>query len=155
MRVRVREIVEGCFPKRIGGSKSDCIDLILGEDVTLKKGELYTARLGISMELPKGMIGRVYFRSSTPVKWNVSIANGLGIIDNVYSGNDDEWKVILHATKATTIPRGTRICQFEIVPSQFATRWQKIKWLLSSGIKLVKVDSLNNKDRGGIGSTGV
>ena len=33
--------------------------------------------------------------------------------------------------------------------------WQKLKWFLSSGIKIVEVDNLDTTDRGGIGSTGV
>ena len=33
--------------------------------------------------------------------------------------------------------------------------WQKIKWLLSSGVEIVEVDELDNPDRGGIGITGI
>lgn len=153
MKIKVKEIIEGCMPVRIKGDKSDCFDLVLGEDVTLKKGDLFIARLGIAMELPKGMIAKVYSRSSTPSKWNVQIANSIGIIDNTYNGDEDEWKAPLLAIKATTIPKGTRICQFEIVPSQFATAWQKLKWVFSNKVKLVQVDHLGNDSRGGIGST--
>lgn len=155
MKIRIKELVEGCFPVRTGNNKSDCYDLFLGEDVTIKKGEIYVAKLGIAAQLPKGMIARVYSRSSLPVKLSLSIPNGIGFIDNSYNGEEDEWKAPLYAYKNLTLPRGTRICQFEIAPSTFATRWQKIKWLLSSGVSLVKVDNLHNESRGGIGSTGV
>lgn len=153
MKIKVKEIVEGCMPIRVEGDKSDCFDLVLGEDVTLKKGELFIARLGVAMELPKGMVAKVISRSSTPSKWNVQIANSIGLIDNAYNGDIDEWKAPLLAIKATTIPKGTRICQFEIVPSQFATAWQKIKWVFSNKVELVQVDHLGNDNRGGIGST--
>ncbi len=153
MKIKVKEIVEGCMPVRVEGDKSDCFDLVLGEDVTLKKGELFIARLGVAMELPKGMTARVYSRSSTPSKYNVQIANSIGIIDNTYNGDEDEWKAPLLAIKATTIPKGTRICQFEIVPSQFATAWQKLKWVFNNKVELVQVDHLGNDNRGGIGST--
>lgn len=153
MKIKVKEIVEGCMPVRVEGDKSDCFDLVLGEDVTLKKGELFIAGLGIAMELPKGMTARVYSRSSTPGKYNVQIANSIGIIDNTYNGDEDEWKAPLLAIKATTIPKGTRICQFEIVPSQFATAWQKLKWVFNNKVELVQVDHLGNDNRGGIGST--
>ena len=33
--------------------------------------------------------------------------------------------------------------------------WQKLKWFFASGIELVEVDSFNNGDRGGFGSTGI
>ena len=57
--------------------------------------------------------------------------------------------------RETTIEAGDRICQFRIQLSQKATFWQKLKWLFSSGIELVEVDNLNNKSRGGFGSTGI
>jgi dUTPase len=58
------------------------------------------------------------------------------------------------ATRAVTIPKGTRIVQFRVQLSQKATVWQKIKWLFSGPIKIKKVDSLDNPTRGGFGSTG-
>lgn len=155
MKIKVKEIVEGCIPVRVNGIKSDMFDLILGEDVTLKKGETYVARLGVAMELPKGMVGVIISRSSSPTKLGVMIANSVGLIDQVYNGNEDEWKAPLQAIKATTIPKGTRICQFAIVPSQFATVWQKLRWLLSNKLLLEKVDMLDNENRGGIGSSGL
>ena len=59
------------------------------------------------------------------------------------------------AIRDTTIHKGDRICQFRIQLSQKATMWQKLKWLFSSGIELVKVQKLNGNNRTGIGSTGV
>ena len=154
MKIKVKEITSGCFPIRTGEDKSDCFDLCLAEDVTLKKGEIYVARLGIATELPKGIVANIYSRSSAPSKLGVTIANGMGFIDNSYHGDNDEWKAPLYAIKAVTIPKGTRVCQFEIKLSQFATVWQKIKWLLSSKPLLEVVKSLRNENRGGIGSSG-
>ena len=153
MKVKVKEITLGCMPIRVEGDKSDCFDLVLAEDVTLKKGELYVAKLGVAIELPKGMVAKVISRSSTPSKCGVQIANSIGFIDNIYNGDGDEWRAPLLAIKATTIPKGTRICQFEIVPSQFATALQKLKWLFSNKVELMQVNHLGNDNRGGIGST--
>lgn len=154
MKIKVREIVDGCLPIRSGAHKSDCFDLFLAEDVKLKKGELGVFSLGVAMEIPKGMSGRAYLRSSTPVEHHVYMANHVGVIDSVYCGNDDNWRVELVALKATTIPKGTKICQFELVPSQFATVYQKLKWLFSSSLTIQKVDKLTSKNRGGLGTTG-
>lgn len=154
MKIKVKEIVEGCFPVRTGNTKSDCFDLRLAEDVVLKKGQIYVASLGVAMEMSKGMIAKVYSRSSCPTKLGVGIANSVGYIDNSYNGDNDIWMCPLIAYKAVNLPKGTRVCQFEVRPSQFATVWQKLKWLFSNKITLVKVDNLNNKDRQGIGSTG-
>jgi hypothetical protein len=35
--------------------------------------------------------------------------------------------------------------------SQKATCWQKLRWLLSSGVQLKRVSSLNNPERKGFG----
>ena len=53
-----------------------------------------------------------------------------------------------------TIPAGTKISQFRIPPSQNASIWTKIHWLLSNKIGLKQVDDLGMEDRGGFGSTG-
>lgn len=155
MNIKVKEITKGCFPVRTNGSKSDCFDLCLAEDVTLKKGQIYVAKLGVAMELPKGMVAMVYSRSSCPTKLGIGVANSVGYIDNAYNGDSDEWRLPIVAYKAVNLTKGTRVCQFKVSLSQFATIRQKIKWLFSNKIVLTKVDKLTNNNRGGIGSSGV
>lgn len=111
--------------------------------------------LGVAMELPKGYEAVVIQRSSGPMRNGIELANSVGLIDNTYCGDNDEWKFNARATRDTVIEAGTRIAQFRIQLSQKATVWQKIKWLFSNGIKIVYVDNLNNKNRGGHGSTGM
>lgn len=111
--------------------------------------------LGVAMQLPKGFEAVVLARSSTPSKFGIITANSEGVIDNGYCGDNDEWKYPAIALRDTIINENDRICQFRIQLSQKATFWQKIKWFLSSGVRIVEVESLNNEDRGGIGSTGV
>lgn len=110
--------------------------------------------LGIAMMLPKGYEAIVAPRSSTFGHYGLVERNSIGIIDNTYSGDNDEWRFPAIAFKEVTIPEGERICQFRIQLSQKATIWQKIKWLLSSGIRIVEVDTLGGTNRGGFGSTG-
>ena len=78
-----------------------------------------------------------------------------GFIDTAYCGDNDEWGFYCYSIDKTTIHKGDRICQFEIVPNQFATIWQKLKWLFSSKLEFEWVDNLDNVDRGGHGKTGV
>lgn len=110
--------------------------------------------LGIAMQLPKGFEAVVLPRSSTFKNFDVILANSEGVIDNSYSGDNDEWRFNAIAFDETIINEGDRICQFRIQLSQKATVWQKLKWLFSSGIEIIEVDSLSMEDRGGIGSTG-
>ena len=156
LKIKVKEITKGCMPVVI--EQGDWIDLKLAEDVKFTGTEVQSRKikylpLGIAMELPKGFEAYVLPRSSTPNKWNIELANSQGVIDESYKGNEDEWNYIAKAFKATEIPKGTRICQFRIMPKMNAGILTKLKWLFSNGVELIKVDNLNNDNRGGIGST--
>lgn len=111
--------------------------------------------LGISMALPKGFEALIAPRSSTFKNFNIIQPNSPGVVDFEYSGTNDEWKMSVVALGDCTINAGDRICQFRIQPSQKAKWWQKLRWLFTSRIEFVWVDKLNDKDRGGFGSTGV
>ena len=132
----------------------DLIDLKTETDIELKGGEYNQISLGICMQLPKGFKANVYPRSSTFKKYKIIMANSVGQIDCTYCGPKDVWKFPAYATESTKIPAGTRICQFEIVPSMKASIFQKLKWLFSNKIKLIRVNELNNKNRDGFGSSG-
>ena len=110
--------------------------------------------IGFAMEIPTGFKANLLPRSSTYKKWGIIFGNHVGQIDSSYCGDNDEWGFYCYSVDKTTIHKGERICQFEIVPNQFATMWQKLKWLFSSKIEFVQVASLNNNDRGGFGTTG-
>lgn len=104
--------------------------------------------LGVAMELPKGFEAIIASRSSSPKKLKVFIPCGKGIVDNSYNGNDDQWHYVASPIDNTSIKKGDRICQFRIQLSQKATIWQKLKWLFSSGIELIEVNELKEKNRG-------
>ena len=122
-------------------NKGDWIDLRSAETVALKKGEYYLIRLGVGMILPDGYEAHIVPRSSTPSKFGIICANSMGIIDNSYSGDSDEWLFPAVALRDTVILKNDRICQFRIVKNQ-------------PEIVFSEVDHLGEKSRGGIGSTG-
>lgn len=97
--------------------------------------------LGVAMELPHGYEALVAPRSSTFRKYGVILANSLGVIDESYKGDNDEWHFLAYAVRDTVIHKNERICQFRIIKHQPL-------------ILLKEVDHLGNEDRGGIGSTG-
>ena len=119
----------------------DWIDLRSAESVDIKAGEYKLIRLGVAMELPEGYEALVAPRSSTFKNYGILLANSLGIIDESYKVDNDEWKFLAYATRDTHVEKNERICQFRIIEHQ-------------PKIKLTKVESLGNADRGGIGSTG-
>lgn len=119
----------------------DWIDLRAAEDIEIKAGEYKMFPLGVAMELPKGYEAIVAPRSSTFKKYGVLLANSIGIIDEAFKGDNDEWQFLAYAVRDTFIPKNERVCQFRIIEHQ-------------PSIKFVEVEALGNADRGGIGSTG-
>ena len=152
LKIKVKTFAGQVFPEII--DKGDWIDLKSNEEYVADKEEYKLLKLGVAMKLPDGFEAIVAPRSSTFKTWGILLANSIGIIDNSYSGNNDEWRFPAWFTRKTIIHKGDRICQFRIQLSQKATVWQKIKWFLSNGIKIKRVEKLNAINRGGIGSTG-
>lgn len=170
LKIKVKVLTKGCMP--IISEKGDLIDLRAAKDyefhapqagVQYQKGNIkyrdvkfdeQLIQLGVAMQFPKGMMAKLKGRSSLTKNHGVVMACS-GEIDNSYCGNTDEWLFRVFAIREGKINALDRICQFEVVPSQKATFWQKLKWFFSSGVKLVEVDSLNNEARGGFGSSGI
>lgn len=123
------------------GEKSDWIDLRARETVVLEEGEHYLIPLGVAIQLPEGYEAHIVPRSSTYKNWGIIQTNHIGIIDETYCGDNDEWLMSVLAMKDTTICKGDRVCQFRIMEHQ-------------PDLEFEVVESLNNADRGGFGSTG-
>ena len=119
----------------------DWVDLRCAESTIMKAGECKPIPLGVAMELPHGYEAIVAPRSSTFKKYGIQMANSIGIIDESYCGDDDEWHFLAYAVRDTIIPKNERICQFRIIKHQPL-------------FHLKKVDHLGNENRGGFGSTG-
>jgi dUTP pyrophosphatase len=170
MKIKAREITTGCKFEVI--KKGDWIDLHAAEDIELsspqagvqyeKDGKKFRdvvfedklIPLGVAVALAPGYEAVVVPRSSSFRNFNIIQPNSPGVIDYTYRGTYDEWSLPVVALGPVHIKRGDRICQFRIQLSQKATIWQKIKWLFTSKIKFVWVDSLEDTSRGGFGTTG-
>lgn len=125
----------------IGGGKSNWIDLRSAETVHLKKGEFRLIPLGVGMKLPDGYEANIAPRSSTYKNFKVLQTNSFAVIDNSYSGDNDQWLYHVIAMEDTTINKNDRICQFRI---------NKIQ----PEIEFEEVEHLDETNRGGFGSTG-
>lgn len=119
----------------------DWIDLRCAEDTRLIAGEFKYIPLGVAMEIPEGFEAIMAPRSSTFAKYGIIQTNSIGVIDNSYNGDGDWWAMPVLAMRDTFIPKNDRIAQFRLLPNQME-------------IILDTVDTLNNKNRGGLGSTG-
>lgn len=118
----------------------DWVDLYAREDIEIKTGEHKLIPLNVAMKLPNGFEAYVLPRSSTYKNYGLLVTNSMGMIDNDYCGNHDEWKLSVVGTREAKIEKGARIAQFRIQRNQEIT--------------LNEVFSLSGKDRGGFGSSG-
>lgn len=142
MQIQIRYFTDQIEPLRYVDGKSDWIDLRAAETVELKAGEFRLIPLGVAMKLPAGYEALVAPRSSTFKNYGVLQANSLGVVDESYCGDNDQWRWPAYATRDTVIRVNDRICQFRIIEHQPA-------------LEFCPVEHLTGADRGGFGSTGV
>ncbi len=140
-KIRIRYLKEQIPRLSYVDGKSDWIDLRAAEDVELKAGEFRLIPLGVAMELPEGYEAHVVPRSSTYKNYGIIQTNHMGVIDESYCGDNDQWFFPAYALRDTRIQEGDRICQFRIMKHQ-------------PMILFEEVECLGHEDRGGIGSTG-
>lgn len=116
-------------------------DLAAAVDLTVAPGEVALVPTGLVVAVPPGHFLGLFARSSTPLKRGLMVANGVGVIDEDYSGPTDEIKVqVLNFTSVPVEVRaGDRLAQGVFIPYARAD-WQE--------------GSADGPDRGGFGSTG-
>jgi len=141
------------LPEIKAAHESEWIDLCAAEDCKVPALGLKMISLGVSIELPEGYEAIMAPRSSTFKNFHIVAANGIGVIDNAYKGDNDIWHFPAVGMNSefgpngglvllpSVIHKGDRICQFRIQKCQ-------------PEIDLRKVDFLGNDDRNGLGSTG-
>lgn len=120
----------------------DWIDLRAAEDIEMKKGDFRLIPLGIAVHLPIGYEAIVAARSSTFKNYHIIPTHSIGIIDESYCGDNDQWFFPVYAVEDTFISKNDRICQFRLMEHQ-------------RPVTFFEVTELGNPDRGGHGSTGV
>lgn len=122
--------------------KGDWIDLRSAIDCDLKKDEFKLIPLGIAMELPQGYEAHIVPRSSTYKNFGIIQTNHMGVVDNSYCGDNDQWFMPVYALRDTHISKNDRICQFRIMKKQTKIEFDEVMFL-------------DNENRGGHGSSGI
>jgi dUTP pyrophosphatase len=140
--INVRYLSDKVKPLQYVEGKSDWIDLSASMDVEMKAGEFKMIPLGVAMKLPTGYEAHLVPRSSTYKNFGIIQANHMGVIDESFCGDHDQWHFPAIAMRDTVIHAGDRICQFRIMEHQPELWFQA-------------VEHLDNPDRGGFGSTGI
>lgn len=119
----------------------DWIDLRAAKTIEMKQFDYQLIPLGIGMKLPEGYEANVVPRSSTFKNFGILQTNSYAVIDESYCGNEDQWFFPALAMRDTVIQKGDRICQFRINKKM-------------ESVEILEVEQLDEKSRGGIGSTG-
>ena len=142
MEVKIKYFSDRIEKIKYIAGKSDWMDLRCAEDIELKAGDFRLIPLGVGMKLPEGYEAHVVPRSSTFKNFGLLQVNSMGIVDESYCGDNDQWFWPALATRDVTVHVNDRICQFRIMEHQPA-------------FDFVEVDRLGETDRGGFGSTGI
>ena len=116
-------------------------DLYARIDVEIPPKKFKYIPLNVAVQTPPGFFLLLVSRSSTHKK-GIWMANGVGIGDPDFSGDNDEYSAVYYnfTDKPVYIEKGERIAQGLIVKRE-VVQWQE-------------VDQMQNKTRGGWGTTG-
>ena len=152
MIIRIKYFDKATKLKKI--TKGNWIDVYANKDVFVKYGERKMVPLGFALELPEGWEGHLAPRSSTFKTWGIIQTNSVGVVDDTYIGDNDQWHMPVYClqgkdiesengeeVKGTWIRKGDKIGQFRIME-------------VMPEIEFEEVESFGNKDRGGFGTTG-
>lgn len=116
-------------------------DLAAREETVIPPGEVKLVPLNVAIELPPNHWALLAARSSLHKK-GLMLANGIGVGDADYCGDNDEYRAALYNRTggAVTVEKGERVVQMLILPY--------------TKVDLEVVEHLGNSDRGGFGTTG-
>ena len=142
MNIEIKYFTDDMEPLTYIDGKSDWIDLRAAQDMTIAAGTYVAIPLGIGMKLPVGYEAHVVPRSSTFKNFGLLQTNSMGVIDETYCGDNDQWHFPAYATRDTVIHKNDRICQFRIMEHQ-------------PTIEFTPVEHLADESRGGLGSSGI
>lgn len=142
MQIKIKRIDKTLPLPEYHTSGSVAFDVYSRIDETILASETKFLPTNLIIETPPGYMLTIASRSSLAKKKGLQLANGIGIIDQDYCGEDDEIKLLVRnfTDNDVKIEKGERLCQGVFV------RIDKAEW--------EEVEEINDTSRGGFGSTG-
>ncbi len=118
-------------------------DLIARVTTKIKPKSLGKIPTNVIIQTPKGFMFMLASRGSTPYKKGLMPANGVGIGDQDFCGEEDEYLAAVYnfTNKTVIVEKGERIAQGIFIPVKIV-KWKEVKSMK------------HNTSRGGFGSTG-
>jgi len=141
MKIKIRRINKSLPLPEYKTRGAVAMDCTVREEMVIEPQALGYIPLNFALHPPKGHFVLLAARSSLP-KRGLFVANGIGIFDEDFSGNNDEYKLIVYnfTKEPVKIKKGDRLGQIITLP------FDRVEW--------EEVEDLSNPDRGGIGTTG-
>jgi dUTP pyrophosphatase len=142
MKIKIKRIDKTLPLPQYATSGSVCFDLLARDDMVIESKSVALIPTNIIIETPPGYMFIVVPRSSTPKKKGLLIPHGIGVIDQDYSGPEDEvlFQVYNFTDKPVSVSKGDRLAQGCFVPVE--------------RVEFDEVETISEKSRGGVGSTG-
>lgn len=153
MKIRIKYFEGATKLNKI--KKGNWIDVYANDDVFVRLNERAMIPLGFALELPEGWEGHLAPRSSTFKTWGIIQTNSVGVVDDTYIGDNDQWHMPVYCLQAkdvevidgleekgSWIRKGNKIGQFRIME-------------VMPEFELEEVECFGNEDRGGFGTTGI
>ncbi|MBT3249468.1 MAG: dUTP diphosphatase [Candidatus Pacebacteria bacterium] len=142
MKLKIKRFDETLPLPEYKTDKAAALDLYARVDVAISPGKIGYVPLNIALELPENYWALLAARSSLH-KRGLMMANGIGVGDEDYCGDNDEYRAVLFnfTDQEVTVKKGERIVQLIILSRE--------------KVEVEGVIELNNNDRGGFGSTGI
>lgn len=142
MKIRIKRIDKKLPIPKYHTKGAVGFDFLARKKTLVKPKSLAKIPGNLVVQTPKGYMLLLASRSSTPFKKGLMIANGVGIGDQDFSGDNDEYLIAVYnfTKKTVTVERGERIAQGIFVKVGVAD--------------FEEVNKMSNSSRGGFGTTG-
>jgi len=141
MKLKVKRFDKNLPLPEYKTDKAAALDLYARVDTTIFPHKVGYVPLNIALELPQNHWALLAARSSLHKK-GLMMANGIGVGDEDFCGDNDEYQSVLFnfTDQEVMVKKGERIVQLIILSRE--------------RVEIEEMIELGNKDRGGIGSTG-
>lgn len=171
MKIRIKYFEGAIKLKKI--VKGNWIDVYANKDMFIEEGQRAMIPLGFALELPLGWEGHLAPRGSTFKTWGIIQTNSVGVVDDTYIGDNDQWHMPVYCLQGkdikTEVDTALYTDKANWIKEQPITTSRDIKgtWIKKGDkvgqfrimevmpeIEFEEVEGFGNEDRGGFGSTG-